>query len=88
MVWKKNKVKSLMDEVQNIDSDIVNIYNRFQIEDSDENYIKETDDQIGFMINVEKQLNEVSLKFKCKNHQALEGSKEVSVLIRKNWRSE
>ena len=41
----KNKIKSLMNEVQNIDFDIVEIYDRYQIEDSNENYIKETEEQ-------------------------------------------
>ena len=45
-----NKIKSLGDEVQSIDSDIVEIYDRYEIEDSDENYIKEIEEQIGFMI--------------------------------------
>ena len=74
----KSKIKSLRDEVQSIDSSIVELYDRFEIEDSDESYIKETEEQIQFMISIDKQLNEVALKFKSKNDtQAVERVKDV-----------
>ena len=56
-----------MDEVQKIDSDNVEIFGCHEVDENDKNYLKELDSQIEYLVTVERQLNEISLKFRDEN---------------------
>ena len=72
----KEKIRSLLHEIHKLDAKIIDLFSLHDIEEEDTISSQEIEGQMAYQASVEKQLHEISLKFKKGNEQVSENAKE------------